>query len=39
MASSVEKRTARAFPVLRIDRFARVIPMVSASSVRVILRS
>src|SRR5829696_10207614 len=39
MASSVEKRIARALPVLRIDRLASVMPMRSASSVRVIRRS
>ena len=39
IASSVEKRIARAFPVLRIDRLARVIPIRSASSVSVIRRS
>src|SRR6516164_6415074 len=35
MASSVEKRTARAFPVFRIDRLASVIPILSDSSVSV----
>src|ERR1700752_2644688 len=39
MASSVEKRIARALPVLRIDRLASVIPTRSASSVSVIRRS
>src|SRR5205809_6698062 len=39
IASSVEKRIARALPVLRIDRFASVIPIRSASSVSVIRRS
>src|ERR1017187_6448004 len=32
IASSVEKRTARAFPVLRIDRLARVISTASDNS-------
>src|SRR5215207_7562696 len=36
IASSVEKRIARALPVLRIDRFASVIPTRSARSVSVI---
>src|SRR3954453_20384692 len=39
MASSVEKRIARAFPVLRIDRLASVMSILSASSVSVIRRS
>src|SRR5256885_1704494 len=39
IASSVEKRIARALPVLRIERLARVIPTLSASSVSVIRRS
>src|SRR2546421_6733236 len=39
IASSVEKRIARALPVLRIDRLANVIPTRSASSVSVIRRS
>src|SRR5262245_37694165 len=39
IASSVEKRIARALPVLRIDRLASVIPIRSASSVSVIRRS
>src|SRR5262245_746422 len=39
IASSVEKRTARALPVLRIDRLAKVMPTRSASSVRVSRRS
>src|SRR5438552_4317124 len=39
IASSVEKRIARALPVLRIERLARVIPTRSASSVSVIRRS
>src|ERR687898_2296325 len=39
IASSVEKRIARALPVLRIDRLARVMPIRSASSVSVIRRS
>src|SRR5262249_46485888 len=39
IASSVEKRTARALPVLRIERFASVIPTRSASSVSVIRRA
>src|SRR5205823_6795348 len=39
IASSVEKRTARALPVLRMERFASVIPTRSASSVSVIRRS
>src|SRR5438045_3222977 len=39
IASSVEKRIARALPVLRIDRLASVIPTRSASSVSVIRRS
>src|SRR3954466_16045734 len=39
IASSVEKRIARALPVLRIERFASVIPTRSASSVSVIRRS
>src|SRR5437762_10806679 len=39
IASSVEKRIARALPVLRIERLASVIPMRSASSVSVMRRS
>src|SRR5687768_2109351 len=39
IASSVEKRIARALPVLRIERLARVMPTRSASSVSVIRRS
>src|SRR5262245_12000262 len=39
IASSVEKRIARALPVLRIERLASVIPIRSASSVNVIRRS
>src|SRR5204862_1628523 len=39
IASSVEKRIARALPVLRIERLARAIPIRSASSVSVIRRS
>src|SRR3982751_2995185 len=39
IALSVEKRIARALPVLRIDRLASVSPIRSASSVRVIRRS
>src|SRR5437016_5068456 len=39
IASSVEKRIARAFPVLRMERFASAIPIRSASSVSVIRRS
>src|SRR5262249_10599289 len=39
IASSVEKRIARALPVLRIERLASVIPIRSASSVSVIRRS
>src|SRR5262245_38827970 len=39
IASSVEKRIARALPVLRIDRLARVSPIRSASSVSVMRRS
>src|SRR3989344_494291 len=38
-ASRVEKRTARALPVLRIDRLARVTPTRSDSSVRDMRRS
>ena len=38
MASSVEKRMARALPVFRIERLAAVIPTFSASSPEVILR-
>src|SRR5947199_79481 len=34
IASSVEKRIARALPVLRIERLASVIPTRSASSVK-----
>src|SRR5688500_20092284 len=37
--SSVEKRIARALPVLRIERLASVIPTRSAKSVSVIRRS
>src|SRR5688572_13606435 len=39
IASSVEKRIARALPVLRMDRLASVIPTLSESSVRVIRRA
>src|ERR1051325_7890069 len=39
IAASVEKRIARALPVLRIDRLASVIPTRSASSVSVMRRS
>jgi hypothetical protein len=39
IASSVEKRIARALPVLRIERLASVMPIRSASSVSVIRRS
>src|SRR3954470_8100986 len=39
IASRVEKRIARALPVLRIERLASVIPTRSASSVSVIRRS
>src|SRR5205085_1737601 len=39
IASSVEKRIARALPVLRIERLASAIPIWSASSVSVIRRS
>src|SRR6202451_2545543 len=39
IASSVEKRIARALPVLRIERLASVMSMRSARSVRVIRRS
>src|SRR3954451_25434216 len=39
IASSVEKRIARALPVLRIERLANVMPSRSASSVSVIRRS
>src|SRR2546430_3445877 len=39
IASSVEKRIARALPVLRIERLASVIPTRSASSVSVMRRS
>src|SRR5437660_10785102 len=39
IASSVEKRIARALPVLRIERLASVIPTRSARSVSVIRRS
>src|SRR6202790_1012373 len=39
IASSVENRMARALPVLRIERLASVMPMHSASSVRVFRRS
>src|SRR6185503_10547355 len=39
IASSVEKRIARALPVFRIERLASAIPILSASSVSVIRRS
>src|SRR6266700_3607933 len=39
IAASVEKRIARALPVLRIERLASAIPIRSASSVSVIRRS
>src|ERR1700682_2075585 len=39
IASSVEKRIARALPVFRIDRLASVMSMRSASSVSVMRRS
>src|SRR5512145_1991978 len=39
IASSVEKRIARALPVFKIERLASVIPTRSASSVSVIRRS
>src|SRR4030095_871281 len=39
IASRVEKRIARAFPVLSIERFASVMSIRWASSVRVIRRS
>jgi hypothetical protein len=39
IASSFEKRIARALPVLRIERLASVISTRSASSVSVIRRS
>ena len=39
IASSVEKRIARALPVFRIERFTMVMPTRSASSVNVIRRS
>src|SRR4051812_45195925 len=39
IASSVEKRIARALPVFRMDRLARVMSIRSASSVRVMRRS
>src|SRR5688500_11836171 len=39
IASRVEKRIARALPVLRIERLASVMPTRSASSVSVIRRS
>src|SRR5882672_1463984 len=39
IVSSVEKRIARALPVLRIERLASVIPTRSARSVSVIRRS
>src|SRR5205814_10527504 len=39
IALSVEKRIARALPVLRIERLASAIPIRSASSVSVIRRS
>ena len=38
MASSVEKRTARALPVLRTDRLASVMPTRSLNSLSDILR-
>ena len=38
MASRVEKRMARALPVLRIDRLAGVMPILAASSPEDILR-
>ena len=36
MASSVEKRTARAFPFFRMERFAIVMPTCALSSVMLI---
>src|SRR5215213_821143 len=39
IASSVEKRIARALPVLRMERLGSAIPIRSASSVSVIRRS
>src|SRR2546425_8857067 len=39
IASSVEKRIARALPVLRIERLASAMPIRSPSSVSVIRRS
>src|SRR5207244_6924875 len=39
IASSVEKRIARALPVLRIERLASAMPIRSASAVSVIRRS
>jgi hypothetical protein len=39
IASSVEKRIARALPVFKIDRFGTVIPISAASSVIVIRRA
>src|SRR5688572_28583552 len=39
IASSVEKRIARALPVLRIDKLASVISIRSSSSLSVIRRS
>src|SRR5215813_8835382 len=39
IASSVEKRIARALPVFKIERLASAIPIRSASSVSVIRRS
>lgn len=38
MASKVEKRTALAFPDFNMDKFAVVIPMISAKSLLFILR-
>ena len=38
MASRVEKRTALALPVFKIDRLAGVMPMRSASSRELIFR-
>src|SRR5689334_21564810 len=39
MASSVENRIARALPVFRTDRFGKVMPIFSDSSVRVMRRA
>lgn len=39
IASSVEKRIARAFPVFSVERLARVMLTSADSSVNVILRS